>query len=158
VTIATFLPIQTVQEGGSLSESSRQAWIELVSAASQHPDWPTSPLQLEINAAQIGTKAGILMWKEQVLLSFETTGGLQAMRTCIANEAPERGMKIHNIPGIIHSSFLRFSQVPFTDRATVKERFQSNVLPRLKDMFSQPSWHAKGLRLCTFQPTLNMCI
>jgi hypothetical protein len=149
VTIATFLPIQTVQEGGSLFESSRQAWIELVSAASQHPDWPTSPLQLEIDAAQIGTMAGILMWKE-------TTGGLQAMRTCLANESLKRGMKIHKIPGIIHSSFLRFSQVPATDRATVEERFQSKVLPRLKDVFSQP-FIAKDAKLaCEKTPYMHI--
>jgi hypothetical protein len=149
VTIATFLPIQTAQEGGSLLESSRQAWTELVSAASQHPDWPTSPLQLEIDAAQIGTKAGILLWKE-------TTGGLQAMRTCLANEAPKRGIKIHNIPGIIHSSFLRFSRVPSTAGATVQERFQSKVLPKLKDIFSQPSV-AKDVKLaCERTPYMHI--
>jgi hypothetical protein len=53
VTIATFLSIQTVQEGGSLFENSYDAWIELVSTtASQHPDWPTSPLQLEIDITE----------------------------------------------------------------------------------------------------------
>lgn len=150
VTIATLLPIQTVQEGGSLFESSRQAWIELVSTtASQHPDWPTSPLQLEIDTAQIGTKAGILLWKE-------TTGGLEAMRTCLASEAPTRGMKIESIPGIIHSSFLRFSQVPSTDGATVQERFQSKVLPRLKDIFSQP-FLAKDAKLaCGRTPYMHI--
>jgi hypothetical protein len=140
VTIATFIPNLTVQEGGSLFESSREAWIELVSTtASQHPDWPTSPLQLEIDAAQIGTKAGILLWKE-------TTGGLELMRTCLANEALKSGMKIPKIPGIIHSSFLRFSKVPFTDGATVQERFQSKVLPRLNDIFSQ-TFVAKDAKL-----------
>ena len=150
VTISTLLPIQTGQEGGTVFESSRQAWIELVSTtASQHPDWPTSPLQLEIDAAQIGTKAGVLLWKE-------TTGGLEAMRTCLANEALKHGMKINKIPKIVHSSFLRFSKVPFTDGATVQERFQSKVLPRLKKFFSQP-FEAKDAKLaCGRTPYMHI--
>jgi hypothetical protein len=59
---------------------------------------------------QIGTLAGILLWRE-------TTAGLDQMRSCLARETVEReslffkaGLTVGTlrIPGIIHSSILRY--------------------------------------------------
>lgn len=143
VTVAT-LHSMTQQPPGEIVPTERQGvlrkiWGDVIIEASQLKEWPEEPLQLVLESAQIGTKAGILLWKE-------TTGGIEAMRKCIRiiceQEHVRERMKKNNIsidtlhlPNIIHSSFLRFYKVPNTPAALVQERFRETVLPRLREFF-----------------------
>jgi hypothetical protein len=104
VTIATLYPVQKKQDGVDYSKIQKD-WTQMVEAASKNSSWPREALKLRIETAQLGAKAGILLWKD-------ITGGIQEMRNCLEQEASSRNMKIHNIPGIVHSTFLRFHNVP----------------------------------------------
>uniref|UniRef100_A0A7R9WQC8 Uncharacterized protein n=1 Tax=Craspedostauros australis TaxID=1486917 RepID=A0A7R9WQC8_9STRA len=179
VTIATLYPIVKQEaiktiEGGSSSSSGSSAdeknndgespdqlqqtiakhkaqWQNVLQLASQHPDWPTQALQFEIDSAQIGSKAGILLWKE-------TTGGVQKMRDClvatVATHASD--LRIHSIPNIVHSTFLRFQSVPLSEGAVVQERFKADVLPKLKDIFPKPIT-AKWIKMaCEWTPYMHI--
>jgi len=94
--------------------------------------WPSKPLQLEIKSAQIRSKAGILLWNE-------TTAGLEQLRACLREEASMRSLPIHNIPDIVHTTFLRFSRVPISAAGHVQETFRATVLPKLStELFQFP--------------------
>lgn len=134
VTIATLTPIiqrdatKTIHYYHDLNKQ----WSHLLEAAAMHKDWPNTALQLVFDKAQIGTKAGIILWKE-------TTGGLNKIRECIARQADLDGLKIRNIPPIVHSTFLRFQSVPQSDGKIVQDRFATIVKPKLQDIFSSSS-------------------
>ena len=132
-------------------------WQSVVIAASERPEWPKEPLKLEIDSCQIGSRAGILLWKE-------TTGGLERMRSCILNETMSRqeqlrqaGISIDTlrIPGIVHSSVLRFPVPITTNGEVVQERFQRNVLPRLEAIFSVPITATTAVLVCERTPYLH---
>eukprot|EP00978_Attheya_sp_CCMP212_P015218 scaffold39179_cov50-Attheya_sp.AAC.8 len=115
-------------------------WKQVIHKASQRTGWPTAPFRLRLDRAQIGSKAGILVWEE-------TTGGMAAMRQCISDQVAElKSMPSSDlfstyyyetlaIPNIVHSTFLRFSQIPKTNATTVQSRFQQMVLPQLSSLF-----------------------
>jgi hypothetical protein len=134
VTIATLTPIikRDTTKDISYYHTTNKQWSHLLEAASKHEDWPTESLQLVYDKAQIGTKAGIILWNE-------TTGGLDKMRECLARQAGLDGLKIRNIPPIVHSTFLRFQSVPTTHGDVVQDRFATIVAPKLQDIFSLSS-------------------
>ena len=120
-------------------ENLEETWKNFVSSARSRSDWPTVPLRFEIDSCQIGTKAGILLWKE-------TTGGLAQIRSCLKEEAaktnvssPRGGggeIRIHSIPPIVHSTFLRFRRAPLnTNGENVQSKMSAVVMPKLKDTF-----------------------
>lgn len=133
VTIATLYPMGNQKPHNS--EPIKEYFCHLVKKASVRDEWPTDPLQLHMDSTQLGSKAGILLWKE-------LTGGLAKMRrTLEATVADEELMgdnipwKIHSIPGIIHTTFLRFSREPKTSGESVQRQYQSKVVPVIQNMF-----------------------
>lgn len=182
ITLATFLPPTKVnnnfstttneeeEEKLNLPEAKRiqDFATTVVRCASKLPDWPTQPLRLVVDRAQLGAKAGILLWKD-------LSGGVAAIRKCLQqvssdlttstststtdattstrhdeNNSPLLRNGSNNtdssshfcppaiiVPGIIHSTFLRFSRVPQTPGDKVQEQFQSKVLPRIGEFFNK---------------------
>jgi len=112
-------------------------WKKVILGASRRNQWPTKPLKVKILRAQIGGKAGILLWDE-------LTGRLESIRQCIALEVKEREVDLTSadvdvgtisIPAIVHSTFLRFRCIPRSNGDEVQEKFQQNVLPFLEQCF-----------------------
>lgn len=89
------------------SMASAAMWKRILQKAAQSPDWPTQPLELQVDSAQIRNRAGILLWKEH-------TGGIAQMRRCIQaqveNETSNGGFAFRDfrIPNIIHTTFVRY--------------------------------------------------
>ena len=147
VTLATFQrPVRIadtpgLSDAGVRSAKTREA-LEWVRSASELPGWPREPLRLVVDSAQIGTKAGILLWKD-------LSGGIDAMRNCLREALAERPPVNHNdndnggttvgIPGIVHSTFLRFAEVPVTPGEDVQEAFRSRGLERPGEEFFRES-------------------
>jgi hypothetical protein len=130
VTVATLYPVEKRKEGVDYDQL-QSAYSFLVHAASQRPEWPTAPLQLQIESMQLGSKAGILLWKE-----VASGTCIQQMRRCLEQEARLQTMTIHSIPGIVHSTFLRFHKhIPAGEGIHIQERFQSLVVPRIQELF-----------------------
>lgn len=103
--------------------------LEILQMASELPGWPTGPLQLVVDKAQIGTRAGILLWKD-------LSGGVEAIRDCLRKASTDVGVATTPIiPGIIHSTFLRFSATPQTPGAEVQEAFQSKIQGKIGKEF-----------------------
>lgn len=138
-TIATFRPFTL--SGDDLTEQQKDLmitnWTRVVERAARSDLWPKGSLRLEVESAQLGAKAGILLWKE-------TTGGLRVIRTCMGkafqdflDEFPEEtaSMSTFTIPSVIHSTFCRFHKVPLSKCDTVQERFQRDVVPNLSSIF-----------------------
>jgi hypothetical protein len=133
VTIATFHAfVRPPEECHVPHEVLTREWSQILEAASSRPEWPTQPLELVLSGAQIGQRAGILLWKD-------LSGGVDQMRVAIHAETQARHdhliqQQIHPetlaIPGIIHTTFLRFHRIPDTEGALVQERFQQHVLLR----------------------------
>lgn len=151
VTIATLTPI--IQRDSTKDihyyHKLNKQWRHLLETASKHDDWPKEGLQLVYDNAQIGTKAGIILWRE-------TTGGLNKIRECIARQAELGGLKIRNIPPIVHSTFLRFQSVPQTDGNVVQDRFATIVKPKLQDIFSSSSFEASWTKMiCEWSPYMH---
>lgn len=105
----------------------KQKALELVQAASRLPGWPKKPLRLVVDAAQIGTRAGILLWND-------LSGGVAAMRRCLEEASTDdNGSSVTNIvditiPTIVHSTFLRFAELPLTPGEEVQAAFRSRGL------------------------------
>jgi uncharacterized protein len=157
VTVATFIPL--CQE---LILKNRRGLTELAQKifhqARHDTRWPTSGrTQLRIESAQIGERAGIILWKDG-------SGIIDKMRECIRDAsigqiaiarsriARLRGatsgvdsssvdldteqyavdkMDPVQIPNIIHSTFMRFNRVPDTPVNVVQEKLQQFVIPEL---------------------------
>jgi len=144
VTLATFTRIHKVVDhntaGMDRREFEKKRATELVRSASKFPEWPKEPIRLVADSAQIGTRAGILLWKD-------LSGGVEAIRNCLrkaaASEAtpsnsssPLQHKTYPTIPGIIHSTILRFSTVPKTPGNQVQKKFGSAVREKIgKDFF-----------------------
>mmetsp|Transcript_1197 Transcript_1197/g.2823 ORF Transcript_1197/g.2823 Transcript_1197/m.2823 type:complete len:275 (-) Transcript_1197:78-902(-) len=150
VTIATLSPIvKRDLNNPKLYDDLKTKWENILELASQHDEWPDEALQFEIDRAQIGNRAGILLWKE-------TTGGLQKMRECLKNEvASHDDLTIYNVPGIAHTSFLRFQSVPTTSGEIVQERFAANVLPKLNTIFPKPITATWAKMACEWIPYMH---
>eukprot|EP00536_Pseudo-nitzschia_multiseries_P006803 jgi/Psemu1/193891/e_gw1.149.64.1 len=145
VTLATFARIHKVLDhstaGTDRRECEKKRATELVRAASKLPEWPKDPIRLVVDSAQIGSRAGILLWRD-------LSGGVEAIRSCLrkaaaaeavlsgSTAAPLHPETYPTIPGIIHSTILRFSSVPKTPGTRVQEKFRSEVLAKIgKDFF-----------------------
>jgi len=95
-------------------------WKNILLRASQHPDWPKCPLELELETAEIRNRAGIFLWKEH-------TGGIASMRRCLQAAVDEEDQTLSGvlqhlrIPNIIHTTFLRYHEVP--EPISCKETF-----------------------------------
>eukprot|EP00535_Pseudo-nitzschia_heimii_P002695 CAMPEP_0197181376 /NCGR_PEP_ID=MMETSP1423-20130617/5688_1 /TAXON_ID=476441 /ORGANISM="Pseudo-nitzschia heimii, Strain UNC1101" /LENGTH=338 /DNA_ID=CAMNT_0042631617 /DNA_START=67 /DNA_END=1083 /DNA_ORIENTATION=+ len=91
----------TKQKRLALAEERKQILLR----ASSHNDWPKRPLELELESAEIGNRAGIFLWKEH-------TGGIAKIRQCLEAAAKESFSTVVSehlrIPDIIHTSFLRY--------------------------------------------------
>jgi hypothetical protein len=158
VTVATFHaftlpPSQTVSE-----DVLAEQWKSVFDAATAMPEWPTLPLQLNIDRAQIGKRAGILLWKD-------TSGGMDAMRQCIQTAAKQLEPQLQaagvsldtlKIPGIVHSTFLRFYQVPTTPGKVIQERFQEQVVPKMQEMFPVPYPVTAAKLVCERRPYMHI--
>jgi hypothetical protein len=168
VTVATLHSINQ-QPPGELVDDIKQAqitnaWKNVMERASKMPEWPKHSLKLRLDSAQIGSRAGILLWKE-------STGGLASMRECIQRAShqslrdDEDGLFSDNnnvsidtlvIPSIVHSTFLRFYQTPSTPAATVRSRFQKIVVPRLHDFFPQDITVSTATLVCERAPFMHI--
>mmetsp|Transcript_49039 Transcript_49039/g.140952 ORF Transcript_49039/g.140952 Transcript_49039/m.140952 type:complete len:259 (+) Transcript_49039:69-845(+) len=156
VTIATLYPLQKRSSSSETVYTSIQNYfLKLLQVASDLPDWPKQALQLEIDSTQLGAKAGILLWKE-------LSGGLAAMRECLRvaedtliqkDEAP---WKIHSIPGIIHTTFIRFSKEPETNGEALQASYQSKVIPAISSIFSEPVEVSEIHLVCETTPYMHM--
>jgi hypothetical protein len=166
VTVATLHSINE-QDPGVLVPTERQnqlkaAWTNVVRQASQLQEWPTAPLELVLDSAQIGTRAGILLWNE-------TTGGIESMRQCIRTicNTPSIRDELHKdynisvddtlmLPSIIHSTFLRFYRVPETPATVVQQRFRETVQPRLREFFPSPIRVTTATLVCERIPFMHI--
>jgi hypothetical protein len=154
VTIATFAPSEKKRgEHDNIPnfdyDHFQNKYRTLVQEASKLPDWPQQNIQLQFQSAQLGSKAGILLWDDP-------SGTIQTMRDCLKQAAAKRGMEISGIPSIIHSTFLRFSQVPQTPGEVVQERFQSQVIPNAKEMFDKPINITTAKLVCESTPYMHI--
>jgi hypothetical protein len=157
VTVATFHAFTLKTRDPEQRSILESAWRDVVLAASKRPEWPNHALKLEIDSCQIGTRAGILLWRE-------TSGGLDQMRSCLARETVEReslflkaGLTVDTlrIPGIIHSSILRYPSPIQTNGELLQERFRTNVLPRFKEIFPKPVTASTAVLVCERTPYLH---
>ena len=112
----------------------------ILQVASSSPEWPKEPLRLTIDHAQIGSRAGILLWNEE-------TEGMDAMRQCIERATKEHisvllesqksireALSTLAIPSIVHSTFLRFYKEPSTPGETIQKKFAERVVSNLQDL------------------------
>ena len=111
----------------------RTAYTAMILNASKDNGWPCSPLRLEVDKIQFGSKAGIIMWKE-------TTGGLIQIRKLVKKYAEEAGLPIHAIPNIIHTTFVRYKNTvePENGGRLLQQSFQTNIVNNISE-FKFPS-------------------
>ena len=109
---------------------------QIVQNAMKRNDWPKHPFYLKVDRAQIGEKAGILLYRDDDE-SSEKQGSLRKIRKILKEEYAKvvmaESQKILKgreliIPGIIHSTFLRFAGEPNTDGRVIQEKFQALVV------------------------------
>lgn len=135
ITLATFTPFP---ETNSIPDKETYAMVcqKVVNNAFNRQDWPNNQnIEIEIDRAQIGVKAGIFLWKNK-------DGMIQTMRDILQQEYDKvfqqdpqsLNHRKFIIPGIIHSTFLRFGQVPETDGGVVQKRF-SEIQDLIKKRF-----------------------
>jgi len=148
VTVASFTPIVKRTESIDHYKELNEMWRHVLQRASQQPDWPTQPLQLKYADAQIGAKAGIVLWKE-------TTGGIAQMRACIQQQATLDGLQIRSVPNIVHSTFLRFQSVPSTPGTNVQERF-ATIKAKLPQIFASPLPAVYAKTVCEWSPYMHI--
>jgi len=141
-------------------ETLQNAWSVVLQQAAALHDWPTQPLELVLDGAQLNGKAGILLWKE-------STGGLAKMRACVQQicarsdtvvELQQQGVSVDTlmVPNMIHTTFLRFYQTPTTPLATARQRFERTVVPRLSQLFSQPFRVPDARLICERTPYMHI--
>ena len=137
-TLRAFKPITTSKDDFALIV---QFWKEIIQSASDRSDWPKEKLVLELENAQLGSNAGILLWRER-------KGCLKTMRNCLRREVNyykeildtlisstvescasiqhkllRETLNAFTVPDIVHTSFLRFIASPKTDGQVVQTRF-----------------------------------
>eukprot|EP00980_Cylindrotheca_fusiformis_P002549 scaffold603_cov118-Cylindrotheca_fusiformis.AAC.1 len=150
ITIATLHHVQKKQDGIDYSKIEND-WTDLVQNASKLSSWPQGPLNFRLASTQLGTKAGILLWTD-------ITGGVQEMRNCLDQEASTRSMKIHSIPGIVHSTFLRFHKVPKQiPGEEIQNRFQELVVRSVENIFEDTLLTSQSAKLvCETTPYMHI--
>jgi|AntRauTorckE5430_2_1112549.scaffolds.fasta_scaffold19398_1 hypothetical protein len=126
ITIATFIPFHEPMVPNK--EEYTSACVDIMEKAFAREDWPRESFQVELDSVQIGSRAGIFLWKNE-------DGMVAKMRQIVQEEynaSFEKNSNVLNhrklsVPGIIHSTFLRFGRVPMTDGMVVQERFKEAV-------------------------------
>ena len=145
VTVAAFHYSHAVNDERHASQLTEH-WRSVVRSARKRDGWPApgTMLQFDVRNVQIGARNGIILWKE-------SSGAMDAMRRCIEEEvsiwqqkqalsatddtmSPTTTTRIDykhtvSIPGIVHSTFLRFHRIPSTCGHEVQEQFREVVLP-----------------------------
>lgn len=158
VTVATLHAFTVGTKSDDERDTLLRHWKKIVLDASKRNEWPREKLKIQISSAQIGSKAGILLWRE-------TTGGLEMMRKCVADETEERRAELGtagvdagslSIPPIVHSTFLRFDRVPATKGEFVQAKFQDLVLSRLKETFSDEVEMNSAALVCERMPYMHI--
>ena len=143
ITIATFTPFHISKL--SNKEIFAQSCKEIMEKSFARKDWPKEPFQVEIDRAQIGAKAGIMLWENE-------DGTIEKMRKIILeeyNKLFETNSDVLNnreltVPGIIHSTFMRFGRIPKTNGVLVQERFgEINI----KELFERTKIEIDSVRL-----------
>ena len=107
----------------------QKIYTDLFQRAAKRPNWPPKggKMRFAVDSTRIGEKAGILLWKE-------TTGNLQKIRDCVAEEhaasyddivqaVGAESANSFQIPNIVHSTFMRFAGVPKTDWDEMQTKF-----------------------------------
>lgn len=160
VTVASLHGFAIGENDRSRREVLRHHWTKVVTAASKREEWPRKgqTLKLRISSAQIGTRAGILLWDE-------TTGGIDAMRKCIADETAKQqkdlkavGIDVDtlSIPCIIHSTFLRFHETPKTNGEVAQTKFQNLVSSHLAEFFPREYQVHTARLVCERTPYMHI--
>lgn len=150
VTLATFWSFHRQEELSSTHRKALEHHVHrVVERAWQNylDDYPReNNFVLDIQSAQMGAKAGILLWKE-------STGRLDAFRAILRQTCQEeceqlvqRGINSDNdsiteflqevfsnliLPNIVHSTVVRFAATPRTDGAMVQDLFRRTLLDEL---------------------------
>lgn len=139
VTICTFHPftapyndiISSDQEESCFpsKEEFSAMCTEIMNASFARSDWPKKTFNLELNKVHVGVKAGILLWNEN--------DAVNKMRQIIKEEYDSYTKKKETtkdnsilppliIPGIIHTTFMRFGRKPKSDRMNIVKRFETD--------------------------------
>ena len=154
ITIATFHPFHKALENAdensdnnnnSNNSNNQQKEFsktcqQIVQSAKKRNDWPKQSFPLRVKNAQIGKRAGILLYEDMNHM-------VDTMRKILLEEYKVVKMKLISsgssscwkfpqekeliIPNIIHSTFLRFGGKPITNGELIQERFQNNVQSRI---------------------------
>ncbi len=149
ITIATFTPFTSSTPTNPESFSS--VCSRIIENCLARDDWPKGGGQqkahIEIDRAQIGSKAGILLWKNK-------DGIIDRIRKIVMEEH-DNVMKVDPaslegrelvVPGIIHSTFLRFGMVPITEGDSVQQKFsEACSTDKIRALFGEI--HVHSLRL-----------
>lgn len=136
ITLATFTTFNTSDEVANREQYS-QACKEVMEKSFCRKDWPKGKIEIEIERTQVGSKAGIFLWKNE-------NGQIATMRKIIHEEFntlfKKNPQQFCNkeliIPGIIHSTFLRFGHVPKSNGDLVQERLKK-MQSKIKDSFGK---------------------
>ena len=137
-------------------------YTDLFRRAAKRPNWPSkgSKMRFTVESTRIGEKAGILLWKE-------STGNLQKIRDCVAEEhaasyedvveaVGEASAKSFQIPNIIHSTFMRFGDVPKTSWEEMQGKF-AEVQDKLDEIFEDCVVETDVVRLaCERRPYMHI--
>ncbi len=114
---------------------------KITKRAMQRNEWPKHPFHVKVDRAQIGEKAGILLWRDCYCIENNGRGSFELIRNILREEYEKslfdipKGKKLI-IPGIIHSTFLRFGGKPHTNGQLIQDRFQSLMNDsKLKEIF-----------------------
>ena len=158
VTVATLHAFTRPKDESPPQDLLTKEWTEIVKAASARYDWPNEPLQLSLSSAQIGKRAGILLWED-------SSGGMDKMRICIQAETDARrehladvgiDPKTLSIPGIIHTSFVRFHALPETPGEEIQEKFQDLVISNITKFFPDPVAVPQVKLVCERTPYMHI--
>lgn len=148
VTVATLHSLHQQPPGATVPSEKQEALITSftasLEAAQKLPEWPSRPLQLQLQRAQIGERAGILVWKE-------TTGGIERMRDCIRQTCGSAATTLA-IPSIVHTTFLRYYQQLETPAEKVQQRFCN--IP-VRELFPDPVTMSDVHFVCERRPYMH---
>jgi hypothetical protein len=161
-TLTTTPPLDTAAIERDVKAVVEQAWRRYLAYLNNNNNQAGQgcDFRLEIESAQIGTKAGILLWKE-------TSGHLAAFRRLLQETCDEEAQRLSDrqtatdkhslfmskllselsIPSIVHSTVVRFADTPQTDGATVQEIFGRTVVPCLATALIPEPWRVDSVTL-----------
>lgn len=178
VTLATFWSIhckETISQGQAVDlERSVKAVVERAWQQYQNKFPNERHFVLEVESAQIGTKAGIILWKE-------SSGRLHAFRRVLHQTCQEECQRLEEpwslqgepvdansmfvrqalsqikVPDIVHSTVVRFAETPVTKGVVVQSNFERFILDKLATELVPQSLHVPTIKLvCERQPYMHV--